>query len=45
MGEEGPAAPVEWSTAMGICTASPFTMVRTKILETRVDLKPGRSRS
>lgn len=45
VGEEGPAAPVEWSTAMGICTASPFTMVRTKILETRVDLKPGRSRS
>lgn len=45
VGEEGPAAAVEWSTATGICTVSPFTGVRSKMLETRVDLKPGSSRS
>lgn len=38
---EGPAAPAEHSTAVGLCGAPPFPGESTKMLETRVDLKTG----
>ena len=45
VGEGGPAAPAERSTATGLCGAPPFTGERTKMLETGVDLKTGSSGS
>lgn len=45
VGEGGPAASAECSTATGLCSAPPFTGERTNMLETRVDLKTGSSGS
>lgn len=41
VGEGGPIAPAERSTAMGLRSAAPFTGERAKMREARADLKAG----